>query len=128
MPSHSFASISSLPLFLYSICLTLPHPPPTPTQRTCSTVWISTHYRLRAIYDDEKPDIVRGYNLGMREYFDRGARCGPVNYVDVYNMTAALASEAHHEATKMTYDMVHWGIEANLHKAQIVLNALVKMQ
>ena len=61
----------------------------------------------------------------MREYFDRGGRCGPVNYVDVYNMTAALAGEAHHEAAKMTYDMVHWGIEVNLHKAQIVLNALL---
>ncbi len=48
-----------------------------------------------------------------------------MSYVDVYNMTAALAGGVHHEADKMTYDMVHWGIEANLHKAQIVLNALL---
>ena len=68
---------------------------------------------------------MRAYNLGMRDYFDRGARCGPVNYVDVYNMTAALAAGTHHEAEKMTYDLVHWGIEVNLHKAQIVLDALL---
>ena len=68
--------------------------------------------------------MVRAYNRGMRGFFDSG-RCGPVSYVDVYNMTAALAGGVHHEADKMTYDMVHWGIEANLHKAQIVLNALL---
>jgi len=44
-----------------------------------------------------------------------------------YNMTASLAAGPHHGADKMTYDMVHWGIEANLHKAQIVLNALLSI-
>lgn len=68
--------------------------------------------------------MVRAYNLGMRDFFD-SQRCGPVGYVDLYNMTAALAEGARQEALKMTYDMVHWGIEANLHKAQIILNALL---
>jgi len=94
---------------------------------------------------------VYNYNRGMRAFFDAGNRCGPVNYIDVYvgltatwdclialtyvapccscryNMTASLAAGPHHGADKMTYDMVHWGIEANLHKAQIVLNALLSI-
>ena len=64
----------------------------------------------------------------MRKFYDEGKRCGPVNYIDVYNMTAALAANPQHEAAKMTYDMVHWGIEANLHKAQIILNALLSAE
>jgi hypothetical protein len=91
----------------------------------CSIWWVSTHYRLRAIYDDEKPDVVRDYNLGMRKFFEEGKRCGPVNYVDVYNMTADLAINHHEEALRMTYDQVHWGIEVNLQKAQVILNALL---
>ena len=91
----------------------------------CSIWWVSTHYRLRAIYKDEKPEMVRDYNLGMRKFFEEGKRCGPVNYVDVYNMTADLATNHQVDALKMTYDQVHWGIEVNLIKAQIILNALL---
>ena len=32
--------------------------------RPCSVWWVSTHYRMRAYFEDEKPDLVRGYNLG----------------------------------------------------------------
>ena len=67
----------------------------------------------------------------MRKFYDEGKRCGPVNYIDVYNMTAALAANPHRYAGRtysMTYDCVHWGIEANLHKAQIILNALLSAE
>ncbi len=90
----------------------------------CSVWWISTHYRMKAYYDDEKPEVVKQYNEEMRHYFDT-KRCGAVNYVDVYNMTARLATDHPTDAEKMTYDGVHWGLEGNLVKAQIIINALL---
>jgi len=90
----------------------------------CSIWWISTHYRMRAIYDDEHPENVYNYNLGMRQYFD-SKRCGEVNYIDVYNFTKQLGENHTAEATQMTYDSVHWGLEVNLIKAQIILSALL---
>jgi hypothetical protein len=59
----------------------------------------------------------------MRAFFDGGG-CGPVNYIDVYNLTSTLAMELREEAERMTYDGVHWGMEVNLLKAQIILHAL----
>ena len=85
--------------------------------------WVSTHYRLRQIYWDESVELVRDYNERMRSFFD-SQTCGEFNYIDVYNMTAALATQYNSEAVQMSYDQVHWGLEVNLVKAQIVLNAL----
>ena len=73
--------------------------------------------------------IVRGKNnglyvcsvpllLGMRSFFDSGG-CGAVNYIDVYNMTSALALQLPTEAEKLTYDGVHWGMEVGLHISYI---------
>ena len=59
----------------------------------------------------------------MRSFFDAG-ECGAVNYIDVYNMTSGLASQLPTEAEKLTYDGVHWGMEINLIKAQIIIHAL----
>jgi hypothetical protein len=67
---------------------------------------------------------VKSYNEGMREFF-RGGQCGEVNYIDVYNMTASFGEHHKDIASKYSYDMVHWGMEVNLLKAQIILNALV---
>jgi hypothetical protein len=78
------------------------------------------------MYRDETAALVHGYNLRMRAFFDSGA-CGPVGYIDVYNMTAALVRKHTSEARDMTYDNVHWGYEVNLVKAQIVLNALLSV-
>ena len=50
----------------------------------------------------------------MRAYFDSGG-CGAVNYIDVYNMTSALALQLPAEAEKLTYDGVHWGMEVSIH-------------
>jgi hypothetical protein len=91
---------------------------------TCSVWWVSTHHRVRGYFEDEAPERVKGFNDGMREYFDRG-RCGEVNYIDVFNMTSRLVNEHNADALTMTYDNVHWGMEVNLIKAQIVLNALL---
>ena len=65
--------------------------------------WVSTHYRMKAFFLDEEIDVVRDYNLGMREFFDSG-RCGEVNYADVYNMTAALGS-THPDQVKVEMKM-----------------------
>jgi hypothetical protein len=89
----------------------------------CSVWWVSTHYRVKAYFDDEQPQVVKDYNYGMRKFFDRGD-CGSVNYIDVYNMTLKLALNHSADAGKMTYDGVHWGFEINLVKAQIIINAL----
>eukprot|EP00595_Chromulina_sp_UTEXLB2642_P002930 CAMPEP_0196766134 /NCGR_PEP_ID=MMETSP1095-20130614/19009_1 /TAXON_ID=96789 ORGANISM="Chromulina nebulosa, Strain UTEXLB2642" /NCGR_SAMPLE_ID=MMETSP1095 /ASSEMBLY_ACC=CAM_ASM_000446 /LENGTH=46 /DNA_ID= /DNA_START= /DNA_END= /DNA_ORIENTATION= len=40
-------------------------------------------------------------------------------------MTKELAQNYTADAEKMTYDRVHWGMEVNLLKAQIIINALV---
>lgn len=92
---------------------------------TCSVWWVSTHQRLVAHYEDEVPERVLGYNLGMRKYFDED-NCGNVNYVDVYNMTEKL-TQNHTDLAKqhMSFDHVHWGMESNLQKAQIILNGLL---
>lgn len=95
------------------------------TNRLCSVWWVSTHYRLRAIYPDEVEDMVRNYNVGMRRFYESGS-CGPVKYVDVYNMTAGLARGHRKDSESMTYDMVHWGMEVNLVKAQLLLNAILQ--
>jgi len=58
----------------------------------------------------------------MRAFFD-SHHCGPINYIDVYNMTLGLQNRT--EAVDMSYDRVHWGMEVNLVKAQIILNALL---
>jgi len=47
-----------------------------------------------------------------------------VNYVDVWNMTESLALNHAEAADPMTYDKVHWSMEVNLVKTQILLNAL----
>ena len=93
-------------------------------KNSCSIWWISTHYRVRAYFPDERPEQVKSYNLGMRSYFDSGS-CGNVNYIDVYNVTSSIAATHASEAEKLTYDGVHWGFELNLVKAQIIINALV---
>ena len=91
---------------------------------SCGVYWISTHYRLVAHFPDEKEEIVKAYNDGMRDFFSSG-KCGNVNYIDVYNMTAAFGINHHSIATGLSYDQVHWGMEINLLKAQTILNALV---
>ena len=54
------------------------------------------------------------FSIDMRAYFDSGG-CGAVNYIDVYNMTSALALQLPAEAEKLTYDGVHWGMEVSIH-------------
>ena len=93
--------------------------------RSCNVVWLSTHYRLRKHYDDEGPDVVQTYNENMRSFIQSG-KCGRIHYIDVYNMTAALGRGHAEEARGMSYDHVHWGMEVNLVKAQIILNALLQ--
>jgi len=93
---------------------------------TCSTWWISTHARRIGWFGDEYPEVVKEYNVGMREFFD-SKRCGNINYIDVYNMTNTLLQEQPGEAEKLTFDNVHWGMEVNLMKVQIILNGLFQL-
>ncbi len=77
---------------------------------------------------DELPPSVTRYNEAMRSFFE-GGECGKVNYIDVFNMTADLALNNYNDADKyMTYDAVHWGMEVNLIKAQIILNAFSRFE
>eukprot|EP01038_Epipyxis_sp_PR26KG_P014458 gene14458-19404_t len=92
----------------------------------CSVWWVSTHYRVKGYFADEQPDKIRRYNEDMRHWFESDHKnCGNVNYIDVYNMTARLTINHTTEAEKLTYDKVHWGMEVNMIKAQIIINALV---
>jgi len=93
-------------------------------KNTCHTWWISTHYRLVAYYSDEAAERVKNYNEEMRSFYESG-KCGSVNYVDVYNFTAALATNHELIAHNMSYDRVHWGYEINLLKAQMIISALI---
>ena len=92
--------------------------------KTCSPWWISTHHRHVGYFEDETPERIKGMNDGMRDYFESGS-CGNVNYIDVFNMTAHLVKDHPSIAPEMTYDSVHWGMEVNLIKAQILINALL---
>jgi len=95
-------------------------------ERVCSVWWVSTHARLKAYYADEVSHQIEDYNLGMRQFYDSGG-CGPVSYIDVFNMTKGLInSTAIEEVQAMSYDSVHWGMEVNLIKAQIIINALTQ--
>lgn len=100
--------------------------------RTCGYWWMSTHQRIIGWFDDEKPQVVKKFNEGMRRFFD-GGRCGNFNYIDVFNMTDSLVKnftlDATSEANKakslsVSYDYVHYGMEINLLKAQTFINAL----
>ncbi len=94
--------------------------------KPCSIWWVTTHNRLVAHFPDEKPELVEKYNYDMQEFFD-SQKCGPVNFVDVYNMTRSLVVDHRGDAEPLSYDGVHWGMEINLMKAQIILNALLQM-
>lgn len=107
-----------------------------PVDDPCSLYWVSTHYRMKGYFPDETSDQVKGFNEGMRSFFRSGpgsghsnnddkSVCGEVDFIDVYNMTANLAERHAEEAVKLTYDEVHWGMEVNLIKAQIILNTLI---
>lgn len=86
--------------------------------------WVSTHARLMATQPDEEPEYVKKFNVEMRDWADSG-KCGNMNYIDVFNMTEKLINTNRKEAVKMTFDEVHWGLEVNLVKCQIILNALL---
>lgn len=97
-------------------------------EKVCSIWWVSTHARLRAYNPDEAPPIIEGYNSKMRAFYDARS-CGPVSTIDVFNMTAALIESSGYrsnEVQAMSYDQVHWGMEVNLIKAQIIINALTQ--
>ena len=97
----------------------------------CSNWWVSTHNRIIGWFDDEKPEYVEKFNVEMRSFFDSGA-CGDYNYIDVWNMTKSLINtfdlNAHSEQNKansmtVSYDYWHYGMQINLAKTQIMLNA-----
>lgn len=92
--------------------------------KQCSVWWVSTHSRIRTIFDDECPECVFDFNEGMRSFYERGS-CGETNYIDVYNMTNRLVVDYSEVGRTMSYDLVHWGMEVNLIKAQIIINALL---
>lgn len=90
----------------------------------CSTWWISTHARVAYYFEDEHPSNVSDFNHGMRAFFD-SSKCGTVHTIDVFNMTKTLVDHFVEESKSMSYDSVHWGMEVNLWKAQVILNALL---
>lgn len=100
------------------------HYPENMYEEDCTLWWLPTHYRFKAYFPEEVPGRVKEYNEKMREFFDAG-ECGPMNYIDVFNMTKHLAVTHPHDAARMTYDSVHWDMEVNMVKAQIIINALV---
>jgi hypothetical protein len=92
----------------------------------CSVWWISTHYRMRGYFPDESTAQIKSFNEDMRAFFDHSDhKCGVVNTIDVYNMTSQLGLNHTEEAKLMTYDQVHWGMEVNLIKVQIILKAVL---
>lgn len=92
-------------------------------KQRCSLWWISTHYRLAAHFKEEIPLRIIEFNEYMRMFMEDGRDCGNVNYVDVYNMTEMLAVNVTHDAKHLSYDSVHWSMEVNLMKVQLILHA-----
>lgn len=92
-------------------------------KQRCSLWWVSTHYRLHAYFREEIPLRVIEFNEYMRMFMEDGHDCGNVNYIDVYNMTEKLATNVTHDAKPLSYDSVHWSMEVNLMKVQLLLHA-----
>jgi hypothetical protein len=84
------------------------------------TIWISTHARIAATNNFETAARVKLYNEQMKDFILSG-RCGPIEYIDVYNMTSDLKRHHRADAYKMAFDKAHWGMEVNLAKAQMIL-------
>jgi hypothetical protein len=84
------------------------------------TTWVSTHARMAPTHEFETSERVRNFNDGMKDFILSG-RCGPIDYIDVYNMTNELISHHEADAAYMTFDKAHWGMEVNLVKIQILL-------
>lgn len=59
----------------------------------------------------------------MKDFVLSG-RCGPIQYIDVYNMTNDLKTNHRDDALKMTFDKAHRGMEVNLAKAQMILTEI----
>ena len=94
------------------------------SSKNCSMFWISTHARHNQKFVDEEDRKVQLFNEQMRMFFEAG-RCGAgTGYIDVYNMTSTLIHQHHAEANFMSFDAAHWGMEVNLVKVQIIMNAL----
>jgi hypothetical protein len=84
------------------------------------TTWVSTHARMAPTHQFETSERVRTFNDGMKDFILSG-QCGPIEYIDVYNMTKELISHHEADAAYMTFDKAHWGMEVNLVKIQIIL-------
>ncbi len=89
----------------------------------CSIWWVSTHYRLKAYWPQEIPMRVDEFNQYMRMFFEDGKSCGDIHYIDVYNMTMQLATTPKLQPALLSYDEVHWNMEVNLIKTQLLLSA-----
>lgn len=87
------------------------------------TIWISTHARIASTNKFETSARVKLYNEQMKDFVLSG-RCGPIQYIDVYNMTNDLKTNHRDDALRMTYDKAHWGMEVNLAKAQMILTEI----
>ena len=95
------------------------------TYSICPTYWISTHARISARYEDEKEQRTDAFNREMRTFMESN-KCGPMGYLDVYNMTRSLVQDFPDDAKLMSFDGMHWGMEVNLVKAQIFLYQIEK--
>lgn len=96
---------------------------------SCEYYWISTHYRLQYKYHDESVDKINNFNQLIKEYFNSNS-CGLFNTIDIYNMTKSLnnffnLNENVSLSKELSYDSIHWGMEVNLIKAQIILNSIL---
>ena len=96
---------------------------PTDIHSQCLLFWVSTHARFKGA-NDERKEVIKAYNEGMRAFFADPAHCGSVRYIDVFNMTASLLRDMYEDAKLLTHDGAHWSIEVNVIKAQILLDSI----
>ena len=105
--------------FNSSICGELRHRHCHPT---CPQVWwVSTHRRYQALYPDETPETMLVFNQRMKRFFR-----SIINVVDVFNMTQDLMLHYPNQAQYLASDATHWGMEINLLKAQLIINAIAQ--
>ena len=87
--------------------------------------WISTHQRMISYFADETSSYVEEFNVKMREFVESGSCAQGMGYVDVFNMSKEVIERFPIEALPLSYDKVHYNIELNLIKVQIILNKLI---
>jgi hypothetical protein len=86
------------------------------TELCKKVVWLDSHFRLNAKYDDENFDMALTFHIESPTWIFRG--CGVRRIASVWDATENLVTYFPSDAENMTFDGMHYGRAINLLKAK----------